>query len=1224
MAKSRIKNLEHVFAKSLSDLIRGLRSNKVEESKFISEAIEECRQEMRQENVYIKANAIMKLVYLQMLGYDMSWASFNVVEVMSSTRYTLKRIGYLAAGQSFNSQTEVLMLTTNLIKKDLNSNNPLEVGLALTGLSEFMTPDLAADLANDISNMMTSSRPYLRRKATLLMYQVFLQYPDSLRPLFPRLKDRLADEDPSVQAAAVTVISELGRRNPSNYLSLAPILYEMLQNSSNNWLLIKVVKLLTAMTQVEPRLSKKIAEPLTMLVNTTPAKSLAYECIIAIITSANMIQYGSAVQAALSKLQEFVEDQDQNLRYLGLLAMNKILALHPKALSNHREMVVLCLDYEDESIRLRALDLLVGMATPKNLQATVKKLVLHLKAAPNGGQAYRDKVARKIVEMCSLESYKNVTNFEVYLAVLVELSHVEGTMLGTLLASQMLDVTVRVSGLRAFSAELMADNVLRDDNLLLSIPGSACEVLGSAAFIVGEYCSKLPDLDVVVRSLLRIGCTILPPSIQSMHVLAAMKIYAAICDRLSSRQGLAKMPEAKEDGIVPENDDEEEDDEEEIIEGSLLDIDDEECWTLLYALEGLILEHLPAFTSQGDLEVQERAMFLQQLVSMNQELRANVPQGDKERLCIILGSVSSLFVGELRPVNAKAQRKVVVPEGLDLDAWIGEPFESPHRMGAMSIDEDDGWDINELIGGKKKGKKKKGDKKRTKEERAERRRRRAAEKAASPYFLDTGDNTQAGAFPDIDSVPVETLDLDMDLQVNDAQQEEGKRRKKKKEPTLLFEQVAAKSKNKKAKARKAKRVLVDDDMPEGAQLSDDEEKKLAGAQKDSRFAALDQNLDEPLNTAAQRLPTRAHRSDTLPMPEPINSLASVVPQAEADDVAANYLGGKPKKSKKKATAGTTGDPAEKKKKKKEKEREKAGVGTDKSKRKKKTKAGALQRKTSLSSNLRREIHAQQQIRADDHGIEGAFDWTLCFDVQTVPEEGVDTSANQFRGPLDLSVRVRLSENSPIIVKQMRVFLDQPEAAGNALGFTLEGPAVEDELSQVITDNSGEIDTTITLISPGAGAEHSDQHLAAATSIPAKLQLTTVEGETRSIQFSMKISLSQLTVAKPCNPEEFISVMSAKHFLTKVERLRHATGKSYVEVRHFLQSMAGFALVEDVGTSCSMYARTFDGRHVCLLLKDVTLENGAHQPSVTIDVKATSRSLAKGLLEALKHDAGLRT
>ena len=63
----------------------------------------------------------MKLIYLEMLGYDMSWASFHVLEVMSSAKYHQKRVGYLGAVQSFRPDTEVLMLATNLLKKVLFS-----------------------------------------------------------------------------------------------------------------------------------------------------------------------------------------------------------------------------------------------------------------------------------------------------------------------------------------------------------------------------------------------------------------------------------------------------------------------------------------------------------------------------------------------------------------------------------------------------------------------------------------------------------------------------------------------------------------------------------------------------------------------------------------------------------------------------------------------------------------------------------------------------------------------------------------------------------------------------------------------------------------------------------------------------------------------------------------------------------------------------------------------
>ncbi len=61
-----------------------------------------------------------------MFGYDMSWASFHVLEVMSSSKYLQKRVGYLGAVQSFRPDTEVLMLATNMLKK-VRSDQILEL-----------------------------------------------------------------------------------------------------------------------------------------------------------------------------------------------------------------------------------------------------------------------------------------------------------------------------------------------------------------------------------------------------------------------------------------------------------------------------------------------------------------------------------------------------------------------------------------------------------------------------------------------------------------------------------------------------------------------------------------------------------------------------------------------------------------------------------------------------------------------------------------------------------------------------------------------------------------------------------------------------------------------------------------------------------------------------------------------------------------------------------------
>lgn len=53
-----------MWERTLQDLIRGLRANKKDESKFIAQAIDEIRREVRSKDMDMKAAAILKLTYV--------------------------------------------------------------------------------------------------------------------------------------------------------------------------------------------------------------------------------------------------------------------------------------------------------------------------------------------------------------------------------------------------------------------------------------------------------------------------------------------------------------------------------------------------------------------------------------------------------------------------------------------------------------------------------------------------------------------------------------------------------------------------------------------------------------------------------------------------------------------------------------------------------------------------------------------------------------------------------------------------------------------------------------------------------------------------------------------------------------------------------------------------------------------------------------------------------
>lgn len=54
-----------MWERTLQDLIRGLRANKKDENKFIAKAVDEIRNEIKSEDMELKAGAVLKLTYVR-------------------------------------------------------------------------------------------------------------------------------------------------------------------------------------------------------------------------------------------------------------------------------------------------------------------------------------------------------------------------------------------------------------------------------------------------------------------------------------------------------------------------------------------------------------------------------------------------------------------------------------------------------------------------------------------------------------------------------------------------------------------------------------------------------------------------------------------------------------------------------------------------------------------------------------------------------------------------------------------------------------------------------------------------------------------------------------------------------------------------------------------------------------------------------------------------------
>jgi AP-3 complex subunit delta-1 len=396
---------------------------------------------------------------------------------------------------------------------------------------------------------------------------------------------------------------------------------------------------------------------------------------------------------------------------------------HPYLVSQQQDVILECIDDPDISIRMRALDLVVGMVNADNLTAIVGRLMRQLRNAPIASPAndssndrirmteivpyadddsdaeddlrrheqqsdqppplpedYRISVIRRILEMCSRDTYNNITDFDWYIDVLVQLvrvspstKHASATEekeetersdeIGGGIGRELQNVAIRVKSVRSEAVDA-AQNLVLVDRREQMFPASGIGgqgVLEYAAWLVGEYANYLTRPEPVMTSLLHSTSVQLPAKTLAVYLQAIPKVFS----NMAGNDQISWTPERK---------------------------------TLLSLLMARIIHFLEPLSTHPSIEVQERAVEYLELMRLAAEAASGTATGTDngdftDPPLLLTQAIPALFSGgELNPVAPGAQRKVTIPDDLDLDTPINPNLQfllSQAELEGFETDEDD-------------------------------------------------------------------------------------------------------------------------------------------------------------------------------------------------------------------------------------------------------------------------------------------------------------------------------------------------------------------------------------------------------------------------------------------------------------------------------------------------------------------------------------------------------
>lgn len=389
---------------NLKALIKAIRACKTfadERSLIVSESAA-IRASFRAEDSFTRHNNIAKLLYIQMLGYPAQWGQIECLKLVASPRFADKRLGYLGIMLLLDESQEVLTLVTNSLKNDMNHSNMYAVGLALCTFANIASEEMARDLCNEVEKLLGSSNTYVRKKAALCALRVVRKVPDLHDHFTEKAKALLNDRNHGVLLSGITLVIEMCQQTEEcldEFRPMLPLLVRHLKSLvttgyspehdvagiTDPFLQVKIIRMLRLLGRNDAQASEKMNDILAQVATNTDSSknvgnSILYEAVLAILD----IEADSGLRVmAINILGKFLSNRDNNIRYVALHTLNKVVTMDTNAVQRHRSIVLDCLRDGDISIRRRALELSYALINESNVKDMIRELLAFLAVADN-------------------------------------------------------------------------------------------------------------------------------------------------------------------------------------------------------------------------------------------------------------------------------------------------------------------------------------------------------------------------------------------------------------------------------------------------------------------------------------------------------------------------------------------------------------------------------------------------------------------------------------------------------------------------------------------------------------------------------------------------------------------------------------------------------------------------------------------------------------------------
>ncbi|GAA5864008.1 hypothetical protein JCM8547_005307 [Rhodosporidiobolus lusitaniae] len=498
--------------RGLTQYIADLRACRVREleEKRINKEMAHIRQKFKDGNLdgRQKKKYISKIIFTSILGYPVDIGHMEAVNLISSTKYSEKQIGYLALTLLMHENSDIVRLVVNSIRKDLDEMNETTNCLALHAIANVGGAEMAEALAPDVHRLLISptSKSFVKKKAALTLLRLYRKHPEVIPAAdwALRIVSILDDSNLGVVVAVASLVLALAQDNLDAYA----ICYQKAVNRlsklvlqgeysvdyvyykiPNPWLQVKLLRLLQyyppsddptlrlVLSNVLERILKNSGDQHRNVQQNNAQNAVLFEAInLAIHLDTDSV----VVQQAAHLLGRFITSKETNVRYLGLDTMAHLAARSEnlEGIKKHQATITQSLRDKDISVRRRGLDLLYSMCDTSNAKPIVGELLKYLVVAD---YTLREEMVLKI----AILTEKFATDYEWYVDTVLSLMGTAGDHVGEEVWYRVVQIVVNTEELQEYAARKVFDVLLK--------PSVHENLIKVGAYILGEYGHLIAD-----------------------------------------------------------------------------------------------------------------------------------------------------------------------------------------------------------------------------------------------------------------------------------------------------------------------------------------------------------------------------------------------------------------------------------------------------------------------------------------------------------------------------------------------------------------------------------------------------------------------------------------------------------------------------------------------------------------------------------------------------------